>query len=945
MNLRVAVFVCYALAVQILAARSGGTFCGTYPERWREELDLHAKAERLRALSKVRSAEPVRHADSDVGHIAVMRNDDAIFGRRNPFNLVGLQVAFARGTSGYTYRTTDGGYDSSAINGATAITGIGDDDSRKLALPFSFPFYGESYREVWVNSDGNLTFAEGDSASTERSLGRMAAGAPRIAALFTDLDPSAGAGAIRVLSTPQRMVFTWDRVPEYSDFGFGRPQTFQIRLYPDGKIEMAWETIAVAEGVTGISPGDSPSRFSLAAFRDTRTGSGDGLIAERFGDGHELDLVAAARRFYETHDDSYDYLAFFNAMGSQIGGGTLAFESTVRTKRRGIGDTAVDVGRQYGSAARLQAVLNMGPLSNYPSAPASPFAPRGNTGDTGMTVVAHEAGHLFLAFVSVRDAANPALRPMLGRQGFHWNFRFNSEASILEGNRIQDNGENAQPRFATVATVEGFSPLDQYLMGVRAPEEVPPTFLVEGASISPGIVDPRVGVAFGGVRRNVTVDDLIAVEGRRVPDHTVEQRRYRIAFILIVPEDTEPSAADVAKLERYRAEFSEAYGRFSEGRIQMESELLRSLRLSIEPAAGALVGFAQNLTASLTAPAEVDLPVRLTGPSGVVDRVIPRGARSVSLLYRPSREGVELLKLEAVGNSRYMAAEARLAVAANVGGLQLRVVSGDGQVATPGLALPLPVAVRVTDSNELPYAGLRVTATGGTVANATVVTAADGTASFVWTPSSSAVNTLRFTVEGAVSPVAEAVALSRPAIAANGVVNAASFRPGIAPGAIATVFGSNLRGGVVTVDGRNATVFFSNNTQINFLAPAFAALAATAVVRIQNVAGASEPTSVPVALSQPGVFHDTATGLAAAIDRGSRIFEIYGTGFGIAPVTATVGGRPAEVLFSGAAPGFPGLHQINVRVDAGVPAGLQPAVLTTAGQTSNEVRIRITSPQ
>jgi uncharacterized protein (TIGR03437 family) len=493
--------------------------------------------------------------------------------------------------------------------------------------------------------------------------------------------------------------------------------------------------------------------------------------------------------------------------------------------------------------------------------------------------------------------------------------------------------------------VQGFSPLDQYLMGVRAPEEVPPTFFVEGASLSPGIVDPRVGVGFGGTRRNVTVDDLIAVEGRRVPDHTVEQRRYRVAFIMIVPEGAEPSAADIAKLERYRTEFAEAYGRFSEGRIVMETALARSLRLSIEPAAGALAGFAQNLTASVAAPVEVDLPVRLTGQSGVVDGVIPKGARSVSLVYRPVRDGVELLHLEALGDSRYITTEARLVVRANVGGLQLRVVSGDGQVATPGRPLPLPVVVRVTDSNELPYAGLRVTAAGGTVANATLTTGADGTASFVWTPSAAALNTLKFSIEGASSPVAEAVALSRPAFAASAVVNAASFRPGIAPGAIATIFGTNLQGAAVTVDGTRTTVFFSNNTQVNFLVPAFATLAVNAAVRVENVAGVSEPASVPIALAHPGVFFDAATGLAAAIDRGSRIFEMYGTGFGGGAVTASVGGRPADVLFSGPAPGFPGLQQINVRVDPSVPAGLQPAVLTTAGQASNETRLRVTLQQ
>ena len=70
---------------------------------------------------------------------------------------------------------------------------------------------------------------------------------------------------------------------------------------------------------------------------------------------------------------------------------------------------------------------------------------------------------------------------MLGYQSAHWNFLFNSEASLLEGNRIQDNGAGVSPRFQTTATVEGYSPLDQYLMGFRSAQDVPPTFYVANA--------------------------------------------------------------------------------------------------------------------------------------------------------------------------------------------------------------------------------------------------------------------------------------------------------------------------------------------------------------------------------------------------------------------------------------------------------------------------------
>ena len=95
----------------------------------------------------------------------------------------------------------------------------------------------------------------------------------------------------------------------------------------------------------------------------------------------------------------------------------------------------------------------------------------------------------------------------------------NSEASFLEGNKIEDQGD-VRPRFMTTATVQQYAPLDQYLMGLRAPEDVPPTFLVESATISPA-VGPMRGISFDGSRRDVAVNEIIRAEGRRGPDHTV----------------------------------------------------------------------------------------------------------------------------------------------------------------------------------------------------------------------------------------------------------------------------------------------------------------------------------------------------------------------------------------------------------------------------------------
>jgi uncharacterized protein (TIGR03437 family) len=57
--------------------------------------------------------------------------------------------------------------------------------------------------------------------------------------------------------------------------------------------------------------------------------------------------------------------------------------------------------------------------------------------------------------------------------------------------------------------------------------------------------------------------------------------------------------------------------------------------------------------------------------------------------------------------------------------------------------------------------------------------------------------------------------------------------------------------------------------------------------------------------------------------------------------TVTMGGTKSIVSFSGLAPSFVGLYQINAEVPAGLTSGNQPVVVTLAGASSNSVLLPV----
>src|SRR5262249_17632942 len=153
-----------------------------------------------------------------------------------------------------------------------------------------------------------------------------------------------------------------------------------------------------------------------------------------------------------------------------------------------------------------------------------------------LSVLGQESGHRWLAFLRFSDVDHQPSSSLLGRDQAHWSFFFNSDASVMEGNRIEDLGGSS---FRTVAAVRNYSLLDQYAMGLVREIDVPPMFYVESPVnvLPPNVTatsSPRVGVTFNGTRRNVLINDVIQVMGVRQPSSADSPKVFRQAFLFIV---------------------------------------------------------------------------------------------------------------------------------------------------------------------------------------------------------------------------------------------------------------------------------------------------------------------------------------------------------------------------------------------------------------------------
>ena len=313
---------------------------------------------------------------------------------------------------------------------------------------------------------------------------------------------------------------------------------------------------------------------------------------------------------------------------------------------------------------------------------------------------------------------------------------------------------------------------------------------------------------------------------------------------------------------------------------------------------------------------------------------------------------------------------------------------------------PHAIGIKLTDGVGLPVSGSTVTwsvspRNAVTFSSATSTTDAYGIGAVDLTVKSAGNITVTATVAGQTMSFG-GYGWAQPTITPGGVVDSGAGKSPIAPGSYVSIYGSNLSpytdsvlyapntlplamdGVTVSFDVPSAGlsypghIVFVSPGQINVQVPweLQGQTSAQVKVTVDNFVFGTVVT-VPLADSAPTFFVNS--GIAAALNpnysivttanpatRGQSI-ALFMNGLG--PVTGgpvsgeyassttltptkntpvvTIGGQTATVLFSGLAPSFPGLYQINVTVPAGIATGSVPISVSIGGGTTQAATLPV----
>ena len=466
---------------------------------------------------------------------------------------------------------------------------------------FAFPFSGKTWDALQIQNTGLIGFGGGyNSLGFDRFIHMQTAGAamvnkiPVIAA-FMKLRMN---GTRYVNELDDRLVVTWDVSEPTSgqqDVTFTRtPHNYQAVLYKDGRIDLSYREMTARDAVVGVFtvppvggaawPPQKPVNFTnVLPTHDPMP-----VIFESF---HHYGLPGSesmACTVIQALGDRFDFMVWYSdfRVDDQEAGTRSVGE--IGQKISGIGPR-MDLGmrlQDYCSQGRLQVTWFQPVWAG--AVQAQEKHPDGRYAGYNMAVaqISHELGHRWSTrtraivkgeTIELRGPHDPG-----GLSGAtHWPgtvstpvpFPFSRpvEASIMGGANWRDNGDGTFTQLAsgTMNPASGFSYLELYLMGFLPASKVPDFFILRNQQ-SVGRTPEGQNIVKAD-KVTITIQDVIAHNGPRVPSFENSPKAYNTAIVAVTLHGRQPPPAMITQLEGIAAAWKSYWSKVTGGVSTMET--------------------------------------------------------------------------------------------------------------------------------------------------------------------------------------------------------------------------------------------------------------------------------------------------------------------------------------------------------------------------------------
>ena len=294
-----------------------------------------------------------------------------------------------------------------------------------------------------------------------------------------------------------------------------------------------------------------------------------------------IELSNITKRFYQSYDDDYDFLAIYPDFSSVLGG-----NYAISSKINGTGLNEFDNTTQYGSKGKLKAISNVElGLSafneeNY----------KNGVKYQDMYTLAHEIGHTWCCYIKNEPSLTTPNTWIRG----HWIVSLghphseeyekkwlDTDTDILGGGDFVDNKDGT----FTMSSWSGISikqkkffPFTLYLMGLIPSENVPSASFIEFES------PVNSGKTTKGTKKEITINDIIKNNGEREPAYPNAQKNFNTAFILITEKGKDPKTETISRLTEIVNEFPNYWAVATHCKSTMTTNLNRNNKIECQSA-------------------------------------------------------------------------------------------------------------------------------------------------------------------------------------------------------------------------------------------------------------------------------------------------------------------------------------------------------------------------